>query len=271
MKPGYGKIGEDGLVFMRCFAIDFTNYKTKNMNKMKTCFFTLLALFSLTITNAQTADEIIAKHIDAIGGKDKLSQINSVYMESTTSVMGTDAATKTYIVNGKAYRNESDFNGQTLVQVVTDSSGWEINPFTGATSATAMADDVYQSRAGEIYAVDPLVDYAANGGKVELAGQEQTGDVNAYKLKYTNKYNKETVFYIDPATWYIIKTVSTANVMGQEATVTSTLSNYQKTDFGTAMPYALNVDMGQFALAVTVQKVEMNKTIDPTIFDMPKQ
>jgi len=238
---------------------------------MKTCFFTLIALLSFTISNAQTTDEIIAKHIDAIGGKDKLSQINSVYMESTTSVMGTDAATKTYIINGKGYRSESDFNGQSLVQVVTDKGGWEINPFTGATSATAMPDEVYQPRANEIDAVDPLVNYAADSGKVELAGQEQTGDVNAYKLKYTNKYNKETVYYLDPATWYIIKTTSTANVMGQEATVTTTLSNYQKTDFGVAMPYALNVDMGQFALAVTVQKVEINKTIDPAIFDMPKQ
>lgn len=237
---------------------------------MKTGFFTLLALFSLSIAKAQTADEIIAKHVDAIGGKDKLSQINSVYIESTTSVMGTDAATKTYIINGKGYRNESDFNGQSLVQVVTDTGGWAINPFTGATSATAMPDEEYQPRANEIYAVDPLVDYAANGGKVELAGQEQTGDVNAYKLKYTNKYNKETVYYIDSATWYIIKATSTANVMGQEATVTSTLSNYQKTDFGVAMPYGVNVDMGQFALAVTVQKVEINKTIDPAIFDMPK-
>jgi len=238
---------------------------------MKTCFFTLIALLSFTISNAQTADEIIAKHIDAIGGKDKLSQINSVYMESTTSVMGTDAATKTYIINGKGYRSESDFNGQSLVQVVTDKGGWEINPFTGATSATAMPDEVYQPRANEIDAVDPLVNYAADSGKVELAGQEQTGDVNAYKLKYTNKYNKETVYYLDPATWYIIKTTSTANIMGQEASVTTALSNYQKTDFGVAMPYALNVDMGQFALAVTVQKVEINKTIDPAIFDMPKQ
>ena len=80
--------------------------------KMKNCLFTLAALLSFTIANAQTVDEIIAKHVDAVGGKDKLAQVNSVYIESTTEVMGNQSATKTYILNGKGYRNESDFNSK---------------------------------------------------------------------------------------------------------------------------------------------------------------
>ena len=52
-------------------------------------------------------------------------------MESSTSVMGNDAPTKTYIVNGKDYKNESDFGGQSVVTVVTDKDGWIINAFAG--------------------------------------------------------------------------------------------------------------------------------------------
>src|SRR3954468_14901427 len=114
------------------------------MNKMKTCLLILLASFSLTAASAQTADEIIAKHIDAIGGKDKLAQINSVYIESTTEAMGNESPTKTYIINGKDYRNESDFGGQSMVQVVTDKSGWAIMPFGGSSDPTAMSDDDYK-------------------------------------------------------------------------------------------------------------------------------
>jgi hypothetical protein len=240
------------------------------MKTITTCFFTLTALLSLTIAKAQTADDIIAKHITAIGGKDKIAQINTVYVESSTSVMGNDSPTKTYIVNGKDYKNESDFGGQSIVTVVTDKSGWMINPYAGASSATALPDEEYKTNADRIYAGDPLVNYATNGGKVELQGQEKVGDVNAYKIKYTNKYGSETVYYLDPATWYIIQSTSTATAMGQQVTVTVTYSNYKQTDFGIFMPYTMHVDMGQFALDVNTQKVEVNKTIDSTIFDMPK-
>ena len=167
---------------------------------MKTCLLTLSALLVITTIKAQTADEIIAKHIDALGGKDLIAKMTSVYIESSTAVMGNDAPTKTSIVVGKDYKNETDFNGQNIVQVVNDKSGWMINPFAGASDATALSDDDFKSSADAIYVPDPLVNYAANGGKVELMGQEKVGDINAYKIKYTNKYASETVYYIDPAT-----------------------------------------------------------------------
>ncbi len=39
---------------------------------------------------AQDVNEIINKNIDAMGGKDKLSSLLSVYEESTVNVMGND-------------------------------------------------------------------------------------------------------------------------------------------------------------------------------------
>ena len=240
------------------------------MKTIKTLIISLSALLLFTVGKAQTADEIIAKHIDALGGADKLSQVNSVYLESTTSVMGTDGATKTSIVNGKGYRNESDFGGQTLVQVVTDSSGWQINPFQGATDPAAISTEEFNGSSDEVYLPDPLVNYSANGAKVELAGQEKVGDINAYKLKYTNKYGSETYYYIDPATWYLIQLTKESNAMGQPTTITISYSNYKQTDFGVFMPYTTHLDAGQFALDINTQKVEINKEIDPSIFEMKK-
>lgn len=237
---------------------------------MKACLLSLTALVMVVMAKAQTADEIIAKHIDAIGGKETIAKITSVTIESGTEVMGSEAPTKTYILNGKAYRNDLDLNGQSLVQVITDKGGWAINPFAGGSDPAAMATEEFNSNADLIYASSPLAGYAANGGKAELAGQEKIGDVNAYKIKYTNKYNVEILYYIDPATSYIILVSKKANVMGQEVTVNTTLSNYQKTDFGIVMPFTMNIDMGQFAMQVNTKKVEINKAIDEKIFEMSK-
>lgn len=240
------------------------------MKTMKFCLLTLGALLSMTFANAQTADEIISKYVDAIGGKDKLSQVTSVYMENGTEVMGNEAASKTTILNGKGYKSEADFNGQTVVQVVTDKGGWAINPFAGSSEAAALPDEQYKIVQDQIYIGGPLFNYASHGGKAELLGQEKVGAVNAYKIKYTNKDNAETTYFLDPSTYYIIQAVNKGNAMGQEVTITSNFSNYQKTDFGVFMPYTTDVDLGQFALKVTTKKVEFNKAVDPAIFQMTK-
>jgi fructose-specific component phosphotransferase system IIB-like protein len=241
------------------------------MKTMKTGLLTLTVLLSVAFAKAQTADEIISKYVEAIGGKDKVSQVTSLYIESGTEVMGNEMVTKTTIVNGKGYKNESDFNGQQIVQVVTDKGGWSINPFAGSSDPTPIPADEFKLGQDQVYIAGPLINYAAHGGKVELLGQEKVGEVNAHKLKYTNKDNAETTYYIDPATNYVVQAIRKGNAMGQEVTVTVGFSNYQKTDYGISLPYTTNIDMGQFALKVNAKKVEVNKAVDPAIFEMPKK
>jgi hypothetical protein len=237
---------------------------------MKTCLLTLVALTTIVFAKAQSVDEIISKHVDAIGGKDKLTQITSVTIDIGMEVMGNESASKTTILNGKAFKSESNFNGQQIVQVVTDKGGWAINPFGGSSTPTPLPADQYKIAEDQIYAPDPLFNYAAHGAKVELQGQEKIGDVNAYKIKYTNKDNSETTYYIDPSTWYIIEIVKKGEAMGQEVTVTVNYSDFKKTDYGVSLPYAMNIDMGQFALKSNVKKVEFNNPVDPAIFELGK-
>ena len=79
------------------------------MKSIRTLLLATVALLSSSFVYSQTADEIINKHIEAIGGKEKLSNLKSLYVESTLAVMGQEAPAITYLVNGKAYKNEIDF------------------------------------------------------------------------------------------------------------------------------------------------------------------
>ena len=231
----------------------------------------LTSFLSVTALEAQTADDIIAKHIEAVGGREKLSGISSVQYENTLQIMGNDASSKIVILNGKGYRTESDFNGQKMVQVYTDKGGWAVNPMAGATEPQAMPEEQYKAGAEQIYAV-PFLDYAARGGKAELLGQEKVGDVNAYKIKLSLKDNGATTYFIDPATYYIIKTIRSAEMMGQPVDVTVNYSNFKKTDYGWVVPQDLQIDMGgQFSLTAKVNKVEVNKPVDASVFAMPRK
>src|SRR5690348_3596732 len=122
------------------------------MKNLKIGLVLLTALINVAIYG-QTADEIIGKHIEATGGKEKLSAINSVTIENSVRAMDNDSPNKITIVNGKGYRTESDINGQMLVQVYTDKGGWAINPFAGSDAAEAMPADQYKAGAGLVYAV----------------------------------------------------------------------------------------------------------------------
>jgi hypothetical protein len=237
---------------------------------MKMLKFSLIAVtvFTSGFLRAQTADDIIAKHLEAIGGAEKLKGITSVKMENTMSVMGTDAPSTTYILNGKGWRTETDFNGQKMVQVYSDKGAWMINPMMGATDPQPMPDEVAKSGLSQIYIV-PFLDYKTNGDKVELLGQEKVGDVNSYKIKVTDKNSTATTYYIDPTTYYLIQVSRSGEMMGQSITVNTSFSDFKKTDYGWVVPQKMNIDMGQFSIAGTLKNVEVNKEVDPKIFDMP--
>jgi hypothetical protein len=104
---------------------------------------------------------------------------------------------------------------------------------------------------------------------VELLPSDPTG--KTYKIKLTSKENVESVYTID-ATTFLVKSMTTkASMQGQEVDLTSSFSDYRKTDVGYQLPYAIDLDFGgQFSLSIVVKKVEVNKTIDPAIFALPK-
>lgn len=242
---------------------------------MKALQYSLLSFVILAISNslnAQTAEEIIAKYIDAIGGKDKITAIKSVRMENTISANGADASGFIVVVNGKGYRNESDWGGQKVIQVFTDKSGWTQNPFVGVNDPQALPDEAYKMGQYQIYLI-PLLDYASRGDKAELLGQERIGGTgpNTYKIKFSNATGTAVTYYLDVANYLPIQSITSLDFAGQKTDVTTTYSDYVKSDAGWLYPQTVGIDFGgNFAMTSKVSKMEINTTIDPAIFEMKK-
>src|SRR5581483_11884938 len=153
---------------------------------------------------AQTADEIIAKHIDAMGGKSKLQALKSIYMEGTAvNANGMEINTKTWRIKDKLYRQEINFGMGQVVIIATPTKGWFSNPRNGGTF-TAMPDEALKAAQSQMDPSGPFVDYAAKGNKVELQGTDTvSGGVKCYKLKVTYPSGQEVTYYIDAQTYYI--------------------------------------------------------------------
>jgi len=216
---------------------------------------------------ALTADGVVAKYIEAIGGKQAIGQVKSLSMETSVQVMGNDAPGSTEVLDGVGYRNETQFNDSKIIQVYTPKGGWQVNPMAGMTDPTPLGKDQYNAGKDEIYVGGQLYNYAALGYKIELVGN----DPDTYKVKLTTKDNLESTYVIDAATFLVRSAIRKGKMQDQDVDITTTYTDYQKADGGYLIPRSIGVDFGgQFQITIAVKKVEINPTIDPAIFEMPK-
>ena len=235
--------------------------------------FLAFAATLLAVTNvySQNVDEIIDKYVNALGGIDKINGIQSIYKESDIEVMGNTATSVTYVINKKGYKMEMDFNGSKIIQCITDKGGWGINPMMGQSSPEALPDEQVKSSQALLDVSGPLVDYLSKGNTVTFSGMEDVNGKSAYKLNVLTKESINITVFIDSASYYVVKTVSRATVSGQAVETTTTFSNFQKTDYGYVVPLTQELILPQgISMTMSDKKVEINKTIDPAIFEMPK-
>ena len=230
----------------------------------------VLALFSAAYVSAQTADEVIGKYIQAIGGKDKLSSITSLYIESTVDVMGMQGLVKSTTLNGKGMKQDIDIMGNIITTCYTDQGGWSINPMTGSASAEDLPEAQYKTGKDNINIGGPFINYAEKGYKAELEGNETVGDVNAIKVKITLPDSTSSLYFFDPGTYLLIKSIQQADMQGQMVDNVITFSDYQETD-GYLAPHKMEISVagGQFVMNMAVSKVEINVPVDEAIFVKP--
>jgi hypothetical protein len=237
------------------------------MRSIKSLLFLTAACLSMSFSFAQTADEIITKHVSAIGGVDNWKKVNSMVMSGSMSMQGTEIALTRSVVHKTGFRNEISLMGMTGYQILTPTEGWSFMPFGGQTAPEAMtADDVKESQE-DLDAQGALVDYASKGHTVEYLGKEEVDGTECHKVKVAYKSGRSETMFFDPASFYLIKSVSVRKANGQEVEMSTLFSNYEKLPEGIVVAKNMSLPLGPGMNAdFTVSKVEVNKTIDPSSF-----
>jgi outer membrane lipoprotein-sorting protein len=240
------------------------------MSRLKTFMgWSLMSLAFLTPAKAQTVDDIINKNIDAMGGREVLSKISSAMFQGTTHIMGNDSPLAVIIVNGKGYKSTASFNGTDSITCVTDTGSWILSPMMGQTSPQVIPADQRKAMKALLYIGGPLVDYKDKGYSAELAGREDVPGQSNYKIRLFDNEGTDVVYYINPQTYLVSKTVAKANLMGEDVNITSDFSDYRKTDIGYTMAYTVATSSTGPDQTITYTAVEFNKDVDPKTFEMP--
>jgi hypothetical protein len=241
--------------------------KKQQMKHVKFLSILLLGAFTAGSLRAQTADEVIAKHIEAIGGKENWKKVNSVKMEATMTVQGTEVAVSSTILHNKGSRQDISVMGMTGYTIVTPTEGWSYMPFQGQTQAEALTPEKLKESQDQIDAQNTLIDYKDKGHSVELLGKEEVDGTECIKLKLTHKSGKVETMFIDPKTYYIIKSKSKESANGQEFETETTFSNYKKLPEGIVVAMSVVIPLGPgMSAEMTINKFNINSEVDETIF-----
>jgi outer membrane lipoprotein-sorting protein len=235
----------------------------------------LLSLCAVLLTVSafgQTADELLDKNIKAMGGKEKLKAIQSMRLTGKMK-MGPMEAPLT-IVKARPAEMRVDFTiqGMTGTSAYDGTHGWTLMPFMGNKDPQKMTEEQLKETRTEADFDGPTFDYKAKGNKVEYVGKVDTEGTPTYKLHLTTKEGKESNIYLDAETYLVIRTEGTRNIQGQDLEMETSIGDYKTVD-GLTMPYSMEShvkgkeNMG--GQAITIEKIELNPTVDAAMFKMP--
>lgn len=227
---------------------------------------------------SQTADDVIGKYVQAMGGTDKIKSIISIYMEGiAVSPNGAEITSKTYRVQNKLYRQDIDFGMGSFTMIVTDKEGWFSNPRNGGAFEPFPAEAV-AAQQHEMDCQGSLLDYAGKGHKAELIGKETIDGMECYHIKLTLKSGRIINYFIENKNWYIIRTSAkqTGGMFGGgggrqggggDVEVITNYSDFKKTADGYLFPMTISrAGMGGRDMSTTIEKIEINKAVDAKLF-----
>ena len=225
--------------------------------------------FTFYSANCQTAEEIIMHSVNAVGGKALLNNIHSIIYEGVSSVMGNDLPTTLTVVQGKGFKAISTFNGMDIISCFTDKTGWMINPAQGLSTALPLPGDAVKAAQQSLTIVPLLYIYQNLGYTAALTGNENINGINAWKIKLGKEYFNIT-YFIDPSSWYVLRTETHAITNGTDVTSIVTFSNYKKTDIGYIIPYTTESSNMGYDVTVNYTRITFNPVVDLSIFNMPQ-
>jgi hypothetical protein len=233
-------------------------------------FFATLFCMALC-ASAQTADELVAKNIQAHGGMDKLKAITTLRVTGTYDSGGFKAAVATDSKRPAMVRETFTVQGMTQVQAYDGSTGWQISPFGGKKDPELLGEDDMRGLVEDADFDGPLVDYAAKGNTIEYLGHDEVDGDDALKLKVALKNGDIFYYYLDPDTFLEIQIEKQQFIRGAMRERVIALGSYKPVN---GVMYAFSYEAGPknnpgARGRITVQKIEANVPVDDKSFKMP--
>ncbi|HET6545479.1 MAG TPA: hypothetical protein VFG55_01880 [Rhodanobacteraceae bacterium] len=228
---------------------------------------------AMSSAQALTVDELVAKNVEARGGLDKIHAIKTLKLEGKLLIGGQfELAFAQYRKAPDSMRIEATLQGLTQVQAWDGRDAWQISPFQGRKDPEHMSADDARALADDAAIAGPLVDWQAQGNRIDYLGSEDIDGTNAHKLKVTLKNGDVKYVYLDPDYFLEIRSVADQIVRGTHVESVTDYGDYELVA-GVYFPFSLSTETrgsGPFGKQqITVEKAEANVPMEDAMFAFP--
>lgn len=241
---------------------------------MKKLFFLFACSLFIFAAQAQTAtvtaDSIVDKYIKAVGGADKWKKLDGMRQTGSVIVQGMTIPFTTTQARPNLMRAEGDFQGQKFIDAYDGTVAWNQSPFATMNKPVKKTEDETKEAAKDAFE-DDFIDYKTKGHSIELQGNEEIEGTKCYKISLKRKVGDEKIYYFDAESFVpvMVRAFASAGPMKGQAMETY-LSDY-KDEGGLMLPRTVEQKVkGQTVMTFKTDKVELNPTMDKTIFSFPK-
>jgi outer membrane lipoprotein-sorting protein len=220
---------------------------------------------------AQTIDEILARNYQARGGLDKLKAVSAWKMNGTIVIPAQELKMPTVIwrKSPDKMRVETTFQDKTIVQAFDGEKAWWIMPFLSAEAQEMPREQGGLFREQAVFG-NPLVACREKGCRVELLGREDMDGTPVFKLKLVKTDGREIFLYLEAESGLELKSSLAMKVDGSDVLAEIVYGDYRPAD-GVMVPFYVENRMnGKAQAQMTLETVEVNPTVEDSMFAMPE-
>lgn len=201
-----------------------------------------------------TAQSVIQKHIDNIGGADALKKVKTVVIIANGTIQGTPLVLTTKLAKGKMLKDLSVMGMSQMKSVVNEKTAY----MAGQGQKQEITGDdlkLMQQSANTFVELGLISDKEST-----LVGIENINNSDAYAVK-----NGKTTHYYDVKSGYKIAEAAETEQMGQKMTQTTYFSDYKDVK-GIKFPYKTVMNLGMDLEFIT-SEVKINEGVTDADFN----
>jgi outer membrane lipoprotein-sorting protein len=236
---------------------------------MKNLMVSLLLMMLITsLSFAQTVDEILAEHFNAVGQEKQLAT-NTFMTKGKIMQMQFEIPFTSYHKRPMKFKSEAEFQGMKISSGFDGNVGWSINPMMGSSDPQPMTEEQIDRMKVQADYDGLFYNYKEKGYTVEFIGNENIDDMETYVLKLTRPNGDVITSYIDAENYVLLKTITKMKMQGVDTEAETIYSNYSYVnDILTALSIETKVN-GQMVMQMVMEEITYDVDIPDSMFEMP--